>query len=224
MAPMITPPAPPAGTACERAYAFAKWAILSNVYPAGSTITEAGLGREIGLSRTPVREALLRLEVEGLLTLVPRRGAVVNTYTLHDVEDVLEARVLVENHTAARSFANRATLLPLVEATHAAMVRSCREHDTASFTASDRLFHELIVDAADNAVLSAIYRTLRERQTLFTSVMMRGRADRMQADIEEHERLLDTLRGDDADAFCRVVNAHLDWSIALARESMEVAE
>ena len=59
------------------------------------------------------------------------------------------------------------------------------------FTAADRLFHELIVDAADNAVLSAIYRTLRERQTLFTSVMVRGRADRMQAAIDEHERILD---------------------------------
>ncbi len=98
-------------------------------------------------------------------------------------------------------------------------MRSCREHDTAGFTASDRLFHELIVDAAGNAVLSAVYRTLRERQTLFTSVMMRGRADRMQAAIDEHERILTTLRGDDQEAFCAAVNDHLEWSIALARES-----
>jgi len=126
----------------------------------------------------------------------------VSTFSLDDVEDVLEARALVENHTAAKSFAHRCTLVPQVEEVHAAMVRSSREHDTAGFTANDRLFHELIVDAAQNRVLSAIYRTLRERQTLFTSVMMRGRADRMQADIEEHERLLETLRGDDEAAFC----------------------
>ncbi len=81
------------------------------------------------------------------------------------------------------------------------------------------MFHELIVDAADNAVLSSIYRTLRERQTLFTSVMMRGRADRMQAAIEEHEKIIETLRGDDLDTFCATVNEHLKWSIALARES-----
>lgn len=219
MEPMSPPSVPAAGTASSRAYEFTKWAILSAVYPAGSVITEAGLAHEIGLSRTPVREALLRLEVEGLVTVQPGRGAVVNTFSVREVEDILEARVLVENHTAARSFAQRAKLLPQVEAALAAMRRNSRERDTAGFTASDRLFHELIVDAAGNAVLSSIYRTLRERQTLFTSVMMRGRADRMQATIEEHERIIGTLRGDDPDAFCAAVNEHLQWSIALARES-----
>jgi len=221
MVPMSTPSAPVAGSAGERAYEFAKWAILNAVYPAGAVITEAGLGHELGLSRTPVREALLRLETEGLVRIEPRRGAVVSTFSMDDVEDVLEARALVENHTAAKSFAHRCELLPRVEEVHAAMVRSSREHDTAGFTANDRLFHELIVDAAHNRVLSAIYRTLRERQTLFTSVMMRGRADRMQADIEEHERLLDALHGDDEAAFCAAVNAHLAWSIDLARASLE---
>jgi len=219
MTRMSTSSVPTEGPASVRAYEFAKWAILNAVYPAGSVITEAALAHEVGLSRTPVREALLRLEGEGLVTLQHRRGAVVNTFSAHDIEDVLEARVLIENHTAAKSFARRATLLPLVEEAHESMQRSRRERDTAAFTASDRLFHELIVDAADNTVLSSIYRTLRERQTLFTSVMMRGRDDRMQAAIDEHERIIDTLRGDDPDAFCTAVNEHLQWSIALARES-----
>jgi DNA-binding GntR family transcriptional regulator len=221
MDPMSTSSAPVPKTASTRAYEFAKWAILSAVYPAGAVITEAALGHELGLSRTPVREALLRLEVEGLVTLHPGRGAVVTTFSIDEVEDVLEARVLVENHTASRSFAHRDTLLPQVEAAHVSMQRSCRERDTAAFTSFDRLFHELIVDAAENAVLSSVYRTLRERQTLFTSVIMRGRADRMQAAIDEHERILATLRGDDRDAFCAAVNDHLQWSIALARESQQ---
>ena len=68
-------------------------------------------------------------------------------------------------------------------------------------------------------MLSAIYRTLRERQTLFTSVMMRGRADRMDAAIAEHDMILATLHGDDESTFCKAVNDHLQWSIALARDS-----
>jgi DNA-binding GntR family transcriptional regulator len=212
-------PQPASPSTSRRAYDFAKWAILSGVYPGGTLVTEAGLARELGVSRTPVREALLRLDVEGLVTLHPRRGAVVTTFSLDEVEDVLEARVLVENHTAMRSFANRDALLPLVEAAHDAMQRTMRERDTAAFTAADRVFHELIVDAARNAVLSSVYRTLRERQTLFTSVIVRGRVDRMQAAIDEHQRILDTLRGDDRDAFCVAINKHLQWSIALARES-----
>ena len=94
-----------------------------------------------------------------------------------------------------------------------------REQDTAGFTECDRIFHELIVDGAGNAVLSAIYRTLRERQTLFTSVMVRGRGDRMDAAIAEHDRIIERLRADDADAFAGVVNEHLVWSTNLARES-----
>jgi DNA-binding GntR family transcriptional regulator len=219
MDPMSTPPEPDRATAASRAYDFAKWAILNAVYPPGSVITEIGLAHEIGSSRTPVREALLRLEGEGLVTFRPRRGVVVNTFSVHDVEDILEARALVENHTATRSFAHRATLLPQVEEAHEAMRRSCRERDTAAFTAADRLFHELIVDAADNAVLSSVYRALRERQTLFTSVVMRGRADRMADAIAEHGRIIAALRGDDPAEFCATVEAHLRWSIALARES-----
>ena len=68
-------------------------------------------------------------------------------------------------------------------------------------------------------MLSSIYRTLRERQTLFTSVIVRGRVDRMTAAIAEHERILAALRGDDEALFATVVNEHLQWSITLARES-----
>jgi DNA-binding GntR family transcriptional regulator len=209
----------PSGSAAKRAYDFAKWAILSAVYQGGDVITEGGIANELGISRTPVREALLRLEVEGLVRLYPKRGAVVSSFSVQEAEDVLEARVLVENYTAGRSFANRATMLPDLEQVHEEMRRRRREHDTAGFTDCDRRFHELIVDAAGNTVLSSIYRTLRERQTLFTSVIVRGRTDRMDAAIAEHDKIIDTLHGDDEDAFCACVNDHLQWSIALARES-----
>ena len=214
----MRPSLPPPGSAAARAYDYAKWAILNAVYAAGDVITEGGLAAEVGVSRTPVREALLRLEVEGLVQLRPKKGAVVATFTLEDVDDVLEARTLVELSTAAKTFAHRAELLPLVVEVHEEMCRRRRERDTAGFTDADRRFHELIVDAAGNSVLSAVYRMLRERQTLFSSVMVRGRTDRMDAAIAEHARILAALRGDDAAAFEQVVREHLAWSSALARE------
>ena len=210
---------PSQGSTAQRAYDFAKWAILNAVYEAGEVITEGGLANELGVSRTPAREALLRLEVEGLVRLFPKKGAVVTSFSVREAEDVLEARVLVENFTAGRSFANRADLLPRLMTTHADTKQRRRESDTAGFTECDRLFHELIVDAAENGVLSSIYRMLRERQTLFTSTIMRGREDRMDDAITEHEKIIETLRGDDEDVFCAAVNDHLQWSIALARES-----
>ena len=210
---------PPRPNSAQRAYDFAKWAILNAVYPAGEVITVSALAGEIGLSRTPVREALLRLEAEGLVRVEPGRGAVVASFSPQEVEDVLEARTLVENYTAARSFGNRKAFLPDLLLVHEETKRRRREQDTAGFTAADRRFHEIIVDGADNAVLSEMYRSLRERQTLFTSTMVRGRVDRMEAAIAEHDRIIEKLQGDDEDAFIDVVNSHLQWSIALARTS-----
>jgi DNA-binding GntR family transcriptional regulator len=210
---------PPRANSAQRAYDFAKWAILNAVYPAGEVITVSALAGEIGLSRSPAREALLRLEAEGLVHVVPGRGAVVASFSPDEVEDVLEARTLVENYTAARSFQQRKSFLPDLLRVHEEMKRRRREQDTAGFTAADRSFHEIIVDGAENLVLSEIYRSLRERQTLFTSTMVRGRADRMDAAIEEHQRIIERLEGDDEDAFIDVVNAHLRWAVALARSS-----
>ena len=106
-----------------------------------------------------------------------------------------------------------------LEEVHDEMRQRRNEQDTARFTDADRRFHELIVDAADNAVLSSIYRMLRERQTMFTSAIIRGRVDRMDEAIAEHDKVLTALRGEDELAFCEVVRSHLAWSIALARES-----
>lgn len=210
---------PPRANAAQRAYDFAKWAILNAVYPAGEVITFGRLAGEIGLSRSPVREALLRLEAEGLVRMETGRGAVVAEFSPDEVEDVLEARVLVENYTAARSFENRAKFLPDLLLAHEEMRRRRRERDTAGFTHADRHFHELIVDGAGNQVLSEMYRSLRDRQTLFTSAMVRGRTDRMDAAIAEHDGIIDRLHGEDEDAFIEVVNAHLQWALTFARSA-----
>lgn len=210
---------PPRPNSAQRAYDFAKWAILNAVYPAGSLLTVSSLARELGLSRSPAREALLRLEAEGLVAVQPGRGAVVATFSPAEVEDVLEARTLIENYTAARSFGNREKFLPALLDAHEQTRRRRHERDTAGFTTADRHFHEIIVDGAENQVLSEMYRSLRERQTLFTSSLVRGRTDRMDAAIAEHEGIIERLQGDDEDAFIEVVNSHLRWSMALARSS-----
>lgn len=212
---------PPRPNAAQRAYDFAKWAILNAVYPVGAVVTVSELASEVGLSRSPVREALLRLEAEGLVSIAPGRGALVKSFSQEEIEDVLEARILVENYTAATSFANREKYLPELLDVHDETRRRRRERDTAGFTGADRRFHEIIVDGAMNTVLSEMYRSLRERQTLFTSSMVRGRADRMAAAIAEHDGIIECLRGDDEDAFIETVNAHLQWSIALARSSAQ---
>src|SRR4051812_34745905 len=83
-------------TAAERAYGFTKARILDGRFGGGLLITEGDIGADVGVSRTPVREAFLRLESEGLLRLYPKRGALVVAVSPDEVEMVMETRLLVE--------------------------------------------------------------------------------------------------------------------------------
>src|SRR5919108_1492205 len=83
-------------TATDRAYRFTKGRVLDSSFAGGNLITEGEVAEALGMSRTPVREAFLRLEGEGLLRLYPKRGALVVPVSVGEVEAVMETRMLVE--------------------------------------------------------------------------------------------------------------------------------
>src|SRR5699024_3327401 len=85
-------------SAVQRAYQTVKARILSGTLPAAEMLTEGEIAAELNLSRTPVREAFLRLEVEGHLRLYPKRGAMVVPISPAEVHDLFEARLLIEAH------------------------------------------------------------------------------------------------------------------------------
>ncbi|NED81777.1 GntR family transcriptional regulator, partial [Streptomyces sp. SID11233] len=72
-------------------------------YAGGTLLTEGEVADEVGVSRTPVREAMLRLEVEGLLKLYPKKGVLVLPVSAQEIEDVVETRLLVEQHAARKA-------------------------------------------------------------------------------------------------------------------------
>ena len=98
------PPAPAVKQppAAERVYAHVKQAVLDRRYEGGTLLTEGELAEAVGVSRTPVREALLRLEVEGLIKLYPKKGALVLPVSAQEIADVVETRLLVEEHAVAQ--------------------------------------------------------------------------------------------------------------------------
>src|SRR4051794_14668143 len=97
--PTAALPAPPAA---ERVYSHVKQAVLDRSFEGGSLLTEGELAEAVGVSRTPVREALLRLEAEGLLRLYPKKGALVLPVSAQEITDVVETRLLVEEHAVRR--------------------------------------------------------------------------------------------------------------------------
>jgi DNA-binding GntR family transcriptional regulator len=199
-----------AAAAADRAYLHLKQRILSREYAGGSLLTEGEVAEAVGVSRTPVREAMLRLSTEGLLRLYPKRGALVVSVGADEVRDILEARELLETHAVELVLdLVDDTLLDELEELLADMRRSHRRHDVQGFIQADREFHRAMVAAGGNAILTKLYDTLRDRQLLMGAVMMRGAPQRISAAVEEHVAILEAMRAGDRTALRQAVMAHL---------------
>jgi DNA-binding GntR family transcriptional regulator len=196
-------------SAAERVYQHLKRAILEQIHADGALLTECDIATEVGVSRTPVRGALLRLESEGLVALYPKRGALVLPVSAQEVEDVIEARRLVETHSARRAWQRRAaladSLVPLLEAMRAAH----RDGDAAAFMLADRAFHQACVDASGNRILTELYQRLRDRQMRIGIASMRLAPQRMDRALADHDALLAALTGNDEAAWHALVGEHV---------------
>lgn len=194
--------------AAERVYRHVKHAIFEQVHPGGTLLSEGGLAADVGVSRTPVREALLRLESEGLVRLYPKKGALVLSMSAQDVDDVFAARSMVESFTARAAWAARAALVPALTGHLDRMRRAAREHTVTAFAAADADFHTALVDAAGNPVISRFHAGLRERQLCIGRAVIRLSPERMRRSITEHAAIVDALREGNRRAFTDLVATH----------------
>ncbi|UBI37936.1 MULTISPECIES: GntR family transcriptional regulator [Streptomyces] len=213
--PSMAPATRPA--AADRVYAHVKDGVLHRRYAGGTLLTEGGLAEAVGVSRTPVREALLRLEGEGLLKLYPKKGALVLAVSAQEIADVVETRLLVEKHAAAKAVPAPPALITRLEELLADMRRQAAEGDLAAVSVSDRAFHAEIVRSAGNQILSRLYDQLRDRQLRMGVAAMHAHPDRIAKNIAEHAEILDALRAGDAPAAIAVVDRHVSWVRTLAQ-------
>jgi len=195
--------------AAERVYAYVKTAILDRVYPGGMLLTEGELAEAVGVSRTPVREALLRLEAAGLVKLYPKKGALVLPVLPQEINDVLEARELIETHAAAKVWPRRKALVAELEPVLQRMRAHKRAGDAKSFLEADRAFHEAIVAAAGNEILTNLYLSLRDRQVRMGVASIQVAPSRMEKSIADHVELVAALGGNSGKRFRELVAGHI---------------
>ncbi len=157
----VSPVSSAPASAATRAYDHLKRAVLDGTHPGGTLLTEGEVAEQLGVSRTPVREALLRLEAEGLVRLYPKKGALVVPVSAQEAHDVVEARALIEEWAAGRAWARRDEIVPQLEPLVEEMRRARGAEAFLDFTAADRSFHECVVAAAGNDVLTRSYRGLQ---------------------------------------------------------------
>jgi DNA-binding GntR family transcriptional regulator len=194
-------------TATSRAYEHVKQAILDRAYPGGALLSEGELATAVGVSRTPVREALLRLETEGLVRLYPKRGALVLPVSPQEITDVLETRELVETFTAGK-----AAFGPELTAELTRLLEAMREHadggDGREFARADRCFHRAIVAAAGNEILTRLYDSMRDRQLRMARLTADDPARTADA-IRDHAEILEAVRSGDRRRVRAAIHRHL---------------
>ena len=201
-------------SAADRVYAQVKRDILAGGLPGGSLVTEGGLAEASGVSRTPVREALLRLEGEGLVRLYPKKGALVVPPSVDDARDVLEARIVIEEWAARSVWPRRTELIPALEAELERMRATLGSGDVDRLVEHDRRFHEIVVQAAGNGVLARTYLGLRDRQLTILAAQFRHGGDRIERAVANHERLLEVLRTGTVDELVAETHTHVHTALA----------
>ncbi|WP_069813978.1 GntR family transcriptional regulator [Streptomyces sp. TP-A0874] len=212
VAPVKQPPA------ADRVYDHVKQAVLDRRYEGGTLLTEGHLAEAVGVSRTPVREALLRLEVEGLIKLYPKKGALVLPVSTQEIRDVVETRLLVEQYAARKAVPVPPHLVQRLEELLDEQRRYAAQGDLAAVSVSDRCFHAEIVRNAGNRILERLYDQLRDRQLRMGVAVMHAHPDRIAKNIAEHAEILQALKAGDAEAAASAVHRHVDRVRDLVRE------
>ena len=198
--------------AADRAYAHTKQLILSGTFSGGELLSENTVATELGVSRTPVHEAFLRLDAEGLLALSSRRGASVVPMAPDEARDVLEMREAIESSTARRALAS-GRLRPEVLAELRANVTRQRQLAEAGavddFVELDNAFHAILIKASRNQTAMYFHDVLRDRQHRLRWQLLQIGPEEIQGALAEHELMLAAAERGDADEFCRLISGHV---------------
>jgi DNA-binding GntR family transcriptional regulator len=193
--------------------------ILDGTLKPGERLVEDRLSAELGVSRVPVREALRGLSVEGLVTLLPRRGATVVEVTPQSVAELVEVRALLEGLNA-RLAAQRhdPEIVAQLEATLARGNEAAKTGTAEELARLNAEFHERLAEASRNSVLSDVMRGLRERTSIAFAINGRARA---REDWEEHASVLAAVIAGDAELAALLANRHVQNAAAAFAVSMK---
>ena len=206
---MTTQPVNAPASMVDAAYEQIRRRILDNVWPPGHRALEQEVALALGMSRTPVHEALGRLHNEGLVEVIPRHGMrvlPVSPTDMREIYDILTALECMAAELLARRKPSDAQLKPLVDATKA-MTKALKADDLEAWAKADESFHAQLLELAGNRQLQATvlnYWDRAHRARLFT-LRLRPKPVNSTA---EHMQMVERLRAGDAEGAARVTRAH----------------
>ena len=201
-------------TLSEQVHQELRARILGGLLPGGHRLLPEELANDLAISQTPVKEALLRLEADGLVVSGLRKGAAVRRFTLKDVEELYEARIFVELASIEAAFARGAVTPALLDELsetlerHAFHLGRDTMKDLTTALAYDREFHQKLVEARDNSVIAGWHRRILA-QTHTAYVYLVNDTSRVYG---EHRDILDALKAGSVTQARDALERHLQRS------------
>lgn len=196
----------------ETAYQFIRKCIVDGVWSGGTFLSENSLCEQLGMSKTPIRSALDRLEMMGLVKLFPNQGAVVSEVSLKRILEIYELRLALETY-AVRCLTGKldAAFFICMDENIGLQAKSIENNDIPEYVRLDRQFHEMIIAGLDNEEYAGVMMRMQDQFILAVRTTFIKNRQRLGGSIEEHRKIRAALAGTDPEQTERLMTEHLEF-------------
>lgn len=196
-------------TQADAAYQRLKDEILSGEMPPGHQVLEPELALRLGMSRTPVREALVRLQNEGFVDLIPRRGMRVARLSVRDIREITELLAVLETEAAERLASRKLPpeTLARFDAAIAAMDRALEQQDIDAWNKADYSFHLLLIQSCGNRHLIEVAERFLERANRYRIMTSTRRMPPVYSNVN-HAAVVEAIRRGDPQSAVEIHRSH----------------
>lgn len=189
----------------QQAYRSIRDEIITGRIDGQQHFTEAYFANRYGISKSPIREALNRLESEGLIRIIPRRGAFVRDFSIHDVEEIYELREVLEELVVRNAVLDPKTLARLREIAHSAQ-SYLEKNDKPNYIRRDAAFHTTLAKASTNSRLRKMIEGMHNQMLILRRQTFELTG---QSSIKQHLRIVDALEKDDRNTAAKLMVEHI---------------
>lgn len=206
----------------QRVYSILKTAIIQGDLEEGSKLTEAKVAKELGVSKTPVREALRQLADEEFVRITPNQGVVVSKISIEDIKDFLQLRMALEG-LAANLAAKRISKKEIkeLEKYNEQMCEFAVKKDLSAFAKENDKFHNLLLHASGN-------KRLTRTASNFTDIAYRfwlkslNEPEKLKSSLEEHGNIITALKKRDSEQAEQLIRIHLGNALKMILDSKKI--
>lgn len=191
-----------------RAYQTIKDNIINCTYLPGTIINEELIRETIGASRTPIRDALSRLEQEGLVKILPKKGIVISNITVKELNMLYESRLLLEPHVV-KNYGSRIpqeTYLHYYQMYHNFLEQDKKEY---SYAEMDDSFHQLFINASENSYFINLYSTIESQIRRTRMISGKTASSRLRLTVDEHLSIVESALKNDWEVASSAMKNHL---------------